>query len=268
MSEAPHESAVEAQVVGPPLRGRAGLLQRHPWITFLLPLVVFLLVGVFEPTREAPGGHAIGLAIPYVHYPSIYTLKILLTLLSIAFVLPGYREFPLRVTLLAILTGLVGIVVWVGLCSLRLEQRLLVPLGLGRLVGLGARAGFNPFEQLQGHPAWAWGFLVVRFVGLVAVVPLVEEFFLRGFLMRFVMAARWWEVPMGKANAGAVLLATAIPMLMHPAEIFAAAAWFSMITWMYLKTRSVWDCVAAHAVTNLLLGIYVVTVGGEAWQLI
>jgi len=53
-------------------------------------------------------------------------------------------------------------------------------------------------------------------------------------------------------------------VLLHPAEMVAAAVWFSLVTWLMLRTRNIWDCVAAHAVTNLLLGIYVVTTG--EWQ--
>ena len=88
----------------------------------------------------------------------------------------------------------------------------------------------------------------MRFFGLVAVVPVIEEFFLRGFLMRFVMERDWWDVPFGKANRLAIVLGTAVPMLMHPGELLAAAVWFSMITWLMLRTRNIWDCVAAHAV--------------------
>lgn len=284
MPEAPNRPDPQSPAPQPQPRGRAALLARHRWITFLLPLAVYMLVNSLEPLPDqAPGGGKIDPSalqqsipdqeegeswwpsVPYEYYPIIYTAKIILTLAAIIFILPGYREFPLRVSPLAVLVGMVGIVVWVGLCRLNLEQRLLVPLGLGRVVDLGARSGFNPLEQLQHNPAWAWGFLAIRFAGLVIVVPLVEEFFLRGFLMRFVVDPKWWEVPMGKANTWAVLLATLVPMLMHPAELLAAAAWFSMITWMYVKTRNVWDCVAAHAVTNLLLGIYVVATG--EWQL-
>jgi membrane protease YdiL (CAAX protease family) len=38
-----------------------------------------------------------------------------------------------------------------------------------------------------------------------------------------------------------------------------------MVTWLMVKTRNIWDCVVAHAVTNLLLGVYVVATG--QWQL-
>ena len=33
--------------------------------------------------------------------------------------------------------------------------------------------------------------------------------------------------------------------------------WFGLVSWLMNKTGSLWDCVVAHAVTNLLLGIYV-----------
>jgi hypothetical protein len=54
-------------------------------------------------------------------------------------------------------------------------------------------------------------------------------------------------------------------MLMHPGELLAAGVWFSLVTLLMVRTKNIWDCVAAHAVTNLLLGIYVVTYG--QWQL-
>ncbi len=104
------------------------------------------------------------------------------------------------------------------------------------------------------------------FAGLALVVPVIEEFFLRGFLMRFVTATDWVKVPFGTASGAAILVGTAFPLLSHPlSEAFAVIVWFSLVTWLMLRTRSIWDCVAAHAVTNLTLGIYVVATGD--WQL-
>jgi len=60
-------------------------------------------------------------------------------------------------------------------------------------------------------------------------------------------------------------------VLSHPGEVFAAVAWFSLVTWLMVRTRNIWDCVVAHAVTNLLLGVYVVgsqlLLGGNNWYL-
>jgi len=245
---------------------RAALLERQPWLTFLLPFLVYMAAGSLEPSPKQPGGAAVGLAIPYDYYPWVYAAKIVLTLAAAAFVWPGYRQFPLRCGATAFLVGALGGLIWLALALPGLEQRfvspLLKPLGLGGLVGDGTRAAFNPFEHLS--PSAAWAFLAVRWVGLVAVVPLIEECFLRGFVMRFVMEREWWNVPFGKANRLALVVGTALPMLYHP-ELLAAAVWFSMITWLMLRTRNIWDCVAAHAITNLILGVYVVLSG--VWRL-
>ena len=68
-------------------------------------------------------------------------------------------------------------------------------------------------------------------------------------------------MPFGKVNAAAVAVSIIYAAFTHPAELLAAMAWFGMVTWLMVRTRNPWDCVLAHSVTNLLLGIYVVT-----WQ--
>jgi CAAX prenyl protease-like protein len=209
----------------------------------------------------------IGLAIPYAGYPWVYTAKIVLTVAAMLVVMPGYRQFPFRVSWRGLLTGVLGVVVWVGLCRLQSEGRLLGSWGLARVFDLGARSAFNPLEQLRGHAAWARSFLAIRLFGLAVVVPVIEEFFLRGFVMRFLVAPSWWKVPFGTVNTVALVAGTLVPMLMHPPqELLATAAWFSLVTWLMVTTKNIWDCVAAHAVTNLLLGVYVVVSGQWQWM--
>jgi uncharacterized protein len=268
---------------------RTTLLERQHWLTFLLPFVVFMLAGSLEPTPTAPGGKALGLAIPYSYYPWFYAARIALTLAAVVFVWPGCRKFPFRGTVpivasakmglspsafgptwTAIAVGVIGGPLWIALAMPGWEQQYVWPLlqkiGLGFVTG-GDRSSFNPFDPANGlSTTAAWTFLSVRFFGLVAIVPLIEEFFLRGFVMRFVMERDWWEVPFGKVNGLAIAVGTILPVLSHP-EWIAAAVWFSMITWLMVRTRSLWDCIVAHAITNLILGIYVVARGGEAWAL-
>ena len=254
----------------------ASLLARYPWLTFLLPFIVYMLVGSFEPgppkpaqklpdggTRPAANENWFGLQ--YRHYPIVYTAKIALTIAAMLFVLPGYRRFPFHISPLAIFVGVVGIVLWIGLCHLQLERKALEPLGLAKYLGLGDRPAFNPLTELAATPTWSYTFLAIRFLGLALIVPIIEEFFLRGFLMRYVVNENFWEVPFGQVTRLAVVVGTAVPMLMHPGELLAAFVWFSLVTWLMIRTKNIWDCVAAHAVTNLLLGIYVVT--QHQWQL-
>jgi hypothetical protein len=244
------------------------LLTKHRWLVFVLPFLVYVLLGALEPAAQSAGGTARSWSVPYAWYPLLYTGKIALVLLAIALVWPGYRQFPLRLSPWAIVVGVGGAVVWIGLCYVGwgLESWLRGVLPAGWASSFGGRAGYNPSEQLAGRPLWAWAFLGVRFLGLIAVVPLVEEFFLRGFLMRLVIRPEWWEVPFGTLTWPAMLVGVGLPALYHniPVETLSAVAWFSLVTWLMAKTRNIWDCVAAHAVTNLLLGIYVLA-GGQWW---
>jgi uncharacterized protein len=250
---------------------RKALLARHPWLLFVLPFAVYMLVGSLEPLppkvdaaagAEPPAASSLG--IRYEHYPIVYTAKIALTIAAMWFVAPGYG-FRFRISPLAVVVGVVGVALWIWICSLHLEPKLLGPLGLGWIVGSGERPAYNPLEQLATTPLLAYGFLAIRFLGLAVIVPIIEEFFLRGFVMRFATQEKWWEVPFGTASWTAIAVGTIVPMLMHPGELLAAAVWFSLVTWLMLRTKNIWDCVAAHAVTNLLLGIYVVVF--HQWQL-
>jgi len=250
------------------------LFDRHPWLTFLLPFIVYMAVGSLEPSPPTgpEGMPAIdepnSLGIRYAHYPIIYSAKIAVTIAAMLFVLPGYRQFPFRISALAVAVGLVGGVLWLAICNLRLEEHLVELLGPNSTIigwlGLSPRPAYNPLDQLAATPTWAYTFLAIRFLGLVLVVPIIEEFFLRGFLMRFVQSDRWWEVPFGQVTTAAILIGTLFPVLYHP-EKLAALVWFSMVTWLMIRTRNIWDCVAAHAITNAMLGIYVVT--QNEWRL-
>jgi uncharacterized protein len=269
MPETPRTSSDQSPAKMPTRTGGA-LLERQRWIVFVAPFLVYMLMGILEPSPTEPGGAQLGLAIPYSSYPLLYTLKIALTLAAVALVAPGYRQFPWRMTRWAFLAGVVGVFLWVALCRLNVLQQLAETLDSDWLRKLGARPAFNPFEQMAESPTWMWGFLAVRFLGLALVVPLIEEMFLRGFVMRFVMAADWWTVPLGKVSAAAVAASVVLPVLSHPGEMLAAVVWFGMVTGLMVKTRNLWDCVAAHAVTNLLLGIYVVAsglLGHPCWEL-
>ena len=160
---------------------------------------------------------------------------------------------------------------WIACCELRLESRLVEAIGeesplmgpLGML-GFGAeRPAFNPLERIES-PATRYGFLVVRFIGLALLVPVFEELLLRGWLMRSVVSPDLWKVPFGRVTTASVIVGTAFPMLYHPEKV-ASLVWFSLVTWLMIRTKNYWDCVAAHAVTNFLLGAYVLWAG--AWHL-
>lgn len=250
-------------------RVRFGLLSRHRWAIFVLPFVVYMLFTYIEPRPawEPPTAEAAGpegdstttVSRGYRGYTLWWAARVSVTTAVIVFVLPGYREFPLRVSPLAVVVGAAGVVAWIVICWLDLESKILEPMGLHWFLGTGARAAFDPLTHFGDRRGALLTFLAVRFLGLAVVVPVIEEFFLRGFVMRFVVAQEWWRVPIGQAGTVVVVTGIVYGVLSHPAEMFAAAVWFTLVTWLMIKTGNLWDCVAAHAVTNLLLGVYVLT---------
>lgn len=193
-------------------------------------------------------------------YPYLYSFACLTALVAILFAFPGYLKQPFRVTPFAVGVGVVGIVVWLGLWWLDKEY-----LHIGAYFGANSRAGFNPWEELKDTPTWMYTFMGIRLLGLCLVIPLAEEFFSRGFLMRYIEDIDWDQIPIGEATWKGIVGIIAYGAMTHPGEIVAAVAWFGLITWMYLKTKNIWDCVVAHSVTNTLLAVYVLTT--DTWEL-
>ncbi|MEP6821814.1 MAG: CAAX prenyl protease-related protein [Chthoniobacterales bacterium] len=120
------------------------------------------------------------------------------------------------------------------------------------------RDGFNP-EMLPVGSAAYWATLAFRFLRLVIVVPLVEEIFWRGFLLRYLIDEKFTTVPFGKfswLSFGAVTVAFT---LAHSMPDWPAAAITGILyNVVAYRTRSLASCILAHAVTNLLLGVWIV----------
>jgi len=218
---------------------------RNTWTEFK-PIIAAMGAGTWKPAQKQRS-----------YYPKTYAIVIGVTAVFTLIAFPGYFKAPFRISWLSFAVGAVGVVVWIGLWWLNQEVL--------HLAASGTREAFNPFEALKDDPTWMYQFLAIRFAGLVLIVPLIEEFFLRGWLMRYIDDPDWDEIPLGEAGKMAIWGATIYGVVAHMGEPLAAAAWFSMVTWLYLRTKSVWDCVVAHAVTNLLLGLYVIKTG--TWEL-
>ncbi len=125
----------------------------------------------------------------------------------------------------AVVVGLVGIVVWIGLSELRLEEHLATYLP--SWVRPQPRVAFDPFQQLT-QPLAVWGFVAVRLIGLVALVPLAEELFWRGFLLRWLTSPEWEQVPLGRFSGTSFLGVTLLFTLAHP-EWLAAAVYCALL---------------------------------------
>ena len=229
----------------------------RPWEACVLPFLVFLAAGILEPVPDG-SGLAGRLGIPYAAYPLLYTARLAATLAVLWWCWSPIRRWLGRPAWWPPLLGLVLVVPWVVLAGWQRDA--------GWTTGLGARSAFDPFGASGMGTAAAWSFLLVRAAGLVIVVPLVEELFLRGFLMRTVIREEFWTVPFGTLTAASAAACMVYAIATHPAEAFAAAAWFAIVSGIAAATRRPIDAIMAHAGTNLALGGYVLATG--TWWLL
>jgi hypothetical protein len=179
---------------------------------------------------------------------------------------PEYWLFPLQTFICA------GLLIWYwrqydfhGL------KRVLFTLAIGALVfvlwispqaflGFGARTdGFNP-DTFAGQPAAYWSTVLLRFLRLVIIVPLVEEIFWRGFLLRYFINDKFDTVPFGTFSWLSFAVVTIGFTFAHSSADWAAAAVTgALYNLVAYRTKSLASCVVAHALTNLLLGVWIMS---------
>ena len=235
-----------------------------PTVAFVLPFLVFLVIVQWYPSFAGAQQNADGVvSLDTKIYMAMLVAQIVIASVLLLWFRKIYlQHFPLKFSPLGVLVGVVGIFVWVGLCHLEIEKQAMELISLGNTSAM--RPSFNPFLHLPTG-TWQIAFLVPRFVVLAMIVPIIEELFLRGWVVRFVHDPDWEPVRLQGLSWAAIIAPTVYGVATHPGEALAAIGWFSLVTLLMLKTGNVWDCVVAHAVTNLLLGIYVIWFA--QWQL-
>jgi uncharacterized protein len=210
-------------------------------VAFTLPMAVFVtLLGLLGELRKGEG--ALGTASPeYWMYPAQ-------TLICGALVVWFWRQYDLRAPrriLFALAIGLVVFALWIA------PQQ---------FFGLAPRLiGFDP-DVFAGQPAMYWATVVLRFLRLVVVVPLVEEIFWRGFLLRYLINERFTEIPVGAFSWLSFVAVTLAFGFAHArADWIAALVTGALYNLVAYRTHSLPSCVLAHALTNCLLGFWIMS---------
>ncbi len=204
----------------------------------------------------------IALTAPDGYYPWLYVMCTLVTAAFTAYLLLISNVVrPHRRILPGVVFGLIGIVLWIYLCGLGIDKQLAAMLP--EWLRPEARAAFNPFEEIS-DPVLRWAFITIRVAGIALLVPVVEELFWRGWLMRWIVAHDWEKVPIGKFTPASFLWVTVLFTMAHP-EWLAAAVWCALINLLLYWKKDLWNCMVAHGVSNLCLAVYVMAF--DAWEL-
>jgi CAAX prenyl protease-like protein len=162
---------------------------------------------------------------------------------------------PSRLVASALL-GVVVFLVWIG-------PDVLIP---------GYRNSFLFSNSFVGHPQGSTMaadkvsllFLIFRVLGSVITVPIIEELFWRGWMMRWIGHNHFINVPVGTYHPEAFWIVAVLFASEHGSYWDVGLATGIIYNWWAIRTKNLTDCVIAHAVTNACLAIYVI--GWGQWQ--
>ena len=215
------------------------------WLPYVAPLVLFLVFTSFEQLKQVTSQG---------FYPSVYTAKIVILTLLLWLARGLYPELKRngKGVALGLLLGPLLTAAWVIIDHFTPHFKL-----------LGSRSAFNPFEAIPDQRL-CWLFIVIRLFGITAIAPIIEEFFYRAFLLRFVIKPDdFTQVPLGQYDLTAFIVVVVLMASAHP-EYLAAAVFSAAMNLLLFRTKNLCATIAAHASTNFWLAIYVLYF--HAWK--
>src|SRR5690349_16664552 len=221
--------------------GRAHFVapRRQSLLAHVLPMIVFiLLLGAIEIFRRPAGSL-------WVRAPEfwIYPLQTFLCAALLYFFGGQYEFHRLRQPGFAVAVALVVFLLWIAP-----QQFLHFP---------PRRGGFNP-EIFLTNPVLYWTTLLLRLLRLVVVVPLVEEIFWRGFLLRFLISEKFELVPFGSFSWLSFSVVSIAFAFSHARPDWPAAFLTgALYNFVAYRTLSLVSCLLSHALTNLGLGLWI-----------
>ncbi len=103
-----------------------------------------------------------------------------------------------------------------------------------------------------------------RFARAAILVPIIEELFWRGWMMRWLIDVDFLKVPLGAFSPTSFAVTAILFASVHGPYWEVGLLTGVIYNWWMVRTRSLGDCILAHAVTNAILSGYVVA--RDQWQ--
>ena len=148
---------------------------------------------------------------------------------------------------LAIVAGVFVFLVWVGL--------------EGMYPMLGSPVGFDPYALAAEGP-WVYILICFRILGAVLVVPVMEEIFWRSFGLRVLDNSNFLKIPLGTFSWFPFIAVSVAFGIAHHRWLPGIIAGLIYAALLY-RSKNLFSPILSHAVTNLLLAVYVL--GTARW---
>ena len=215
-------------------------MRRDGAVPYVLPFVVFVVLLGIQQVIPVPAWLRFAISAAVILAVSRPVLR-------------GAPSKPLS----SVLIGIAVFVIWVG-------PDYLVPSWHHQLVFdnaiLGHPAGNTP-PDAKSDPI----FLLFRIAISALAVPILEELFWRGWLMRWIIDPHHFEsLPLGSYSPMAFWCVAVLFASEHGPYWDVGLLAGIIYNWWMIRTRNLWDCILAHAVTNGILAAYVI--GAGQWQ--
>ena len=208
------------------------------WLTRSLPFAVYMIFVLIQELIPITN-----LGVTAVIF---YILKTSAALATLIFFWRTYNELTppsmsISAATLSLITGAIVFTIWIHMDW--------------SFATLSGKETFNPYT-LSGM--WFYVFVSVRLFGSSLVVPVMEEIFWRSFILRYIINPDFTSVKLGTFSWPSFVLSSVLFGLEHHlwlAGIMAGAIYNLLL----YRTKNLYCCILAHGVTNLMLGIYVIT---------
>lgn len=169
---------------------------------------------------------------------------------------PKLKNVPLAVTV-----GVLVYVIWV-FPEIRWSDRMPMVQDLYQRFGIFPLGSLPEAEvpSIYDPAVCGWPLSLVRLAGSAFVIAVIEEFFWRGFLYRWLVEREFTRLDLGCFDGEAFAMAALFFGFEHHrwlAGIVAGVAYALLM----IRTRDIWAATLAHVVTNFMLGVYVLGSG-------
>ena len=185
----------------------------------------------------------------------LYPIRFLIVLAAILLVSRPYIQLRPKAPLASIVVGIAVFLIWVAPDALFNYRHFW--LFDNSIIGSAS-------TSIPADMKASFWFLALRTLGSVALVPIIEELFWRGWLMRWLINPDFEKVPLGTYAPMAFWMVAILFASEHgpywEVGLIAGIAY----NWWLIRTKSLADCILAHAVTNGILAAYVLA--GGHWQ--
>ncbi len=229
----------------------AKYLAGSPVAVRILPFLLFFLVTLMQ-------GHFFAGSAYWC-----YLAKTLLGVWMIYEIHPVVSEMRWAFSWEAVVVGIGIFVLWIGISGEWTTQNSLwVKLGVAHAPQTPSPV-WNPNETFGNGSPMAWLFILVHILGSTLVVPPIEEIFYRSFLYRYIARPDFSSVALNQFLLIPFVATGAVFGLSHN-EWLAGILCGLAYQWLVLRKNRLGDAMTAHAVTNFLLGLWVVWRG--AWH--